>query len=474
MTTPAISEPPKTSPPPSQPKYIFRYGVGFVDDAHNRKMFSSPLRTEMFFFKMCVTPEFRASKHYTQDGRYHHAKEICKLLWPKIDWHYFSETIMQGCCSGEREVIFAAPGSAGKGKICGAYALIYWMCDPINTGVLIGSTSLGGTKRRIWSDIRELWFEIPEQVRTGNGWNLIDNPVPSIQLKKGDMRHGLFCVATDSKNEDMLIGFHPKRLLVIGDELTSIEWSFVEALINLFTGKQEAQFLGIGNPKDIFDSHGKMSEPMDGWNSVGVETELWKTKRGGIGVHLDGYKSPNITAGKTVYKYLVTQENIDSIIQQYGENSPQMWRQRRGWWCPEGTVKSVLSSSIITKMRAQDRAEWKGGFSLIAGLDPAFEGGDRCVLRIAACGASSERGFLIEFRDIIIIKIDATEKKEPIHYQIAHRVREECSKRGIGPENFTMDTTGEGGGLRQSSRRNGARDSWKWSSAGNRATTRWE
>lgn len=426
---------------------IIRYGVGFVDDAHNRQMFSSELRTELFFFKMSVTPAFRESKKYTQDGRFHHARRICEILWPKLDWQYFSETIMQGATSGEPEVIFAAPGSAGKGKVVGAYALIYWMCDPLNTGVLLGSTSLRGLRSRIWSDIRELWNEIPPQVRQQNGWNYVDNPVPSIQLKKGDMRHGLFCVATDSKNEDLLIGFHPKRLLVVGDELTSIQWSFVEALTNLCTAKQEAQFIGIGNPKDIFDSHGKMSEPKNGWNGVDVSAETFRTKRGGICVHLDGYRSPNVTAGRTVYKYLIRQEDIDTIAEQYGENSPQMWRQRRGWWCPEGTVKSVLSSSIITKMRAQEKAEWKGAFTLIAMLDPAFEGGDRCILRFAACGIGNEGGYIIEYRDIITIKIDATEKTEPVHYQIARRVRDECHARGIPPENFAMDTTGEGGGL---------------------------
>jgi len=45
-----------------------------------------------------------------------------------------------------------------------------------------------------------------------------------------------------------------------------------------------------------------------------------------------------------------------------------------------------------------------------------------------------------------VIKVDNT-SKEPIHYQIARTVKDECEKRGIGPEWFAYDATAEGGAL---------------------------
>src|SRR5438105_11132722 len=146
----------------------------------------------------------------------------------------------------------------------------------------------------------------------------------------------------------------------------------------------------------------------------------------------------------------------------YGLDSPQFWQMRRGFWPPEGVSKTVLSSPMIDKFKARSKVTWVGGYTLGAGLDPAFEGGDRCILRIGKCGLADTKedrapnpfqsrleqtgSYVISLSEIIPIKLNAKDD-DPIHYQIATQVKAACSERGIPPEMFALDSTGEGGGL---------------------------
>lgn len=422
------------------------YGVSFPDTSENKKVLASPYGRERFFFQRGYL-----AKSYTGEGRYFHAKNLADMIWrqkgrEQFVWHDDMETVLQEYCQ-TNEVLVTGPASYSKTFGAALYALQFWMEDPLNTGVIVCSTTLPGLKRRVWGEIRKLFLAMPPQIKGGN--NMVDS-LTALQSTKGDMQHGIFGIAVAEGNEQKalgrIIGFHPKRILVIVDELTDVPWSIIEALTNLFTGKEKAQFIGIGNAASIFDSHGKMCEPKDGWSSVSVNTERFETKRGGVCIHFDGFKSPNIKAGKTLFKFLLSQEDIDSTARQYGENSPQMWRFRRGWWCPEGTVKSILSETIINKFRAMDKATWEGGFVSWAGLDPSFEGGDKCVLRFAKTGKEASGIDVMELGESVTIKVDL-HSKIPIHYQIAKQVKEECTLRGVDVYHFGMDVTGEGGGL---------------------------
>lgn len=81
---------------------------------------------------------------------------------------------------------------------------------------------------------------------------------------------------------------------------------------------------------------------------------------------------------------------------------------------------------------------------VVAGLDPGF-GGDRCVLRFAKIGTANDKASVL-FGDVVQISPNAA-LTEPVHYQIANRVKEECAKRGVAPDKFALDSSGEGGGL---------------------------
>jgi hypothetical protein len=85
-----------------------------------------------------------------------------------------------------------------------------------------------------------------------------------------------------------IVGRHNTNIFVAVDELATVSEAIVEASVNLETGAEHFQFAGMANPDSKFDPHGRMSEPENGWNSITDETQMWRTKRGGVAIHLDG------------------------------------------------------------------------------------------------------------------------------------------------------------------------------------------
>jgi hypothetical protein len=187
-----------------------------------------------------------------------------------------------------------------------------------------------------------------------------------------------------------------------------------------------------------------MCEPKHGWDSIDVESDQWETKRG-VCVHLNGLKSPNVRAGKTIYPGLFNQNDLDMTSDFYGTDSPQYWQMCLGFWAPEGIQKTVLTMPMIVKARAMEAPVFDVGATDLASLDPSFEGMDRCVLRFFRCGLSDGK-MILALGETIFIKTKSA-PDDPTHYQIVRQVREECIQRGVPPHLFGLDSTGEGGGL---------------------------
>lgn len=442
----------------AEKKFTTKYGVVIPDTKVLRQIQSNVLQCELWHFRLFHDFNGKeAAKDYNGGGIFQHAVRAANMLWRQpgkelFKWHPDLETALREYCdvTAFGETLVTGPASAGKTFGAAIYAYLSWLSDPENTGVLVCSSTLGGLKLRLWGDIRKLHLANAEHPMFSTT-NLVDS-LTCIQSSKGETKRGIFGIAVAEGNETKaigrIIGFHPPRLIVIVDELTDVGWAIVEACTNLFTGKKKAHFIGIGNASSIFDSHGKMCEPKEGWNTVTVESERWETLRGGVCLHFDGFKSPNVVEGRVMYDFLMTAGDIKRTAETYGENSPQMWRMRRGFWCPEGTVSTVLSEPIIKNFMCMEKATWDSEKKMYAGLDPAFEGGDRCVLRFGMNGKDTKGKDILELGDIITIKPDSTRfNQRPLEYQIADKVKSECVNRGVEIQNFGMDTTGAGAGL---------------------------
>jgi hypothetical protein len=378
-------------------------------------------------------------------GRYGHLRNSIDSIWNKhvpntYIWNDWSEW-MQKTFAENPWCTVTGPAASWKTTSAGIYALTKYYSSPADTVIIVTSTTLDGLRRRVWKEISHFHRLRP----------LFGHMVQSrncIQFKKGNDNAGIFGLATDKGEIDKaigkIIGFHAPNMVVIVDEMPYTPEAIVEACVNLETGAKSFQFIGLGNADDMLDPHGRMSEPSNGWDSVDVESEWWKTRRG-VCIHLDGLKSPNITDKTKNYPGLLTQSDIDTTASVYGVDSPQFWQMRRGFWAPEGIQKTVLSMPMIVRSESMSSCFFDQQAINISGLDPSFEGEDRCVQRFARCGEVDGKKTLL-YTERCIIKF-SVRSDDPIHYQIAKQVKENCEKRGVTPYYFGLDATGEGGGL---------------------------
>jgi len=378
-------------------------------------------------------------------GKYQHLRNSIDLIWNKhvpntYIWNDWSEW-MQRTFAEHPWCTVTGPAASWKTTSAGIFALTKYYASPRDTVVIVTSTTLDGLRRRVWKEISHFWRLRP----------LFGHMVQSrncIQYRKGHDDAGIFGLATDKGEIDKaigkIIGFHAPNMVVIVDEMPYTPEAIVESCVNLETGAKSFQFIGLGNADDPLDPHGRMSEPENGWESVDVESESWKTRRG-VCIHLDGLKSPNITDKTKNYPGLLTQGDIKTTMDVYGVDSPQFWQMRRGYWAPEGICKTVLSMPMITRSNAFEDCSFDQEAVPVAGLDPAFEGDDRCVLRLAKCGKVNGKMTLrLERKAYIKVKV---KPDDPSHYQIVRQTREICKNEGVTPYYFGLDSTGEGGGL---------------------------
>jgi len=440
---------------------IQAYGLSFPDG-------TTPATVELFCFAHGWARE--------QSGltRYQHYRQAVDLLWnvPRREyaiarkmaydpdkhdlfiWNEWTELVSEQLCI-EKEVLISGPGASWKSTAVAVYGNVLWYSSPHNTRVVCTSTTSDALRAKFWKEIQHFY----RAANTGIG-----NPVPSrtiIQYQKGDDGAGIYGVAVESDGSveravNKIVGRHNTNVFVAVDELATVSEAIVEASVNLETGAEHFQFAGMANPDSKFDPHGRMSEPENGWNSITDETQMWRTKRGGVAIHLDGRRSPRIRDDDK-FPGMIRQRDLDRTAEIYGENSPQFWKQRVGFWCPEGITKTVLSETMIQKFRAMEKIgaggvlSWVSGFVQAAVLDPSFEGQDRKVLRFPKWGdvfdsLTGQTRKAIDLGEYIILKVDVT-LPEPIHYQIVRQVKQACIERGISPELFALDSTGEGGGL---------------------------
>jgi len=373
-------------------------------------------------------------------GTFDHFRNATKMIWPKMSWNPWLEAQVESLCDYDY-VGWAGCGASGKTYGATLFATVWWLANPLKSTVVLTSTTAKMIRKRMWANLQDL-------VRKTRGFpgNMVDSKM-ALQAVKGDDRHSISAIAVAEGNTSKAVaniqGIHAERVMVIIDEATDTPEAAFEACTNLSKGCREFKMLVIGNPASKFDPHGRFCTPAKGWRSVTIEDQHWLTERG-ICRRFDGMKSPNISEGRTKYPYLITHDQVLSAMRHEGEQSPTFWKYTRGFWAPDGMVKTVLSESLIDTHTPTKKLVFTANVEQVAALDPGF-GGDRCILRFAKVGTANDK-MSIAFGDIIQISPNA-QLTEPVHYQIANRVKEECNARGIRPDRFALDSSGEGGGL---------------------------
>ena len=382
-----------------------------------------------------------------------------KLVPGWFEWHTWTDRIVNALNESKWVGAAGCAGSAKTRNFAG-YACAWWLCNPEDSSVIFCSTTVKSLRKRGWAEVQNFHTSIPGP-RIGN---FVDSRM-MWQAVKGDDKHAIVGIAVEeggtTKVADNIKGIHTRRQMIVIDEATAIPTAIFDAATNMHSYPEEFILAVLGNPRSRLDEMGKFCEPLNGWHTVGVETEEWETKpqmdgQTGIVIRFDAERSPNIVEGRIVSKHLPTKEKVEARRKALSsENDPMYWSNDRGFWPPEGTVKTIFSETAIIKHGGSGRHTFSGnGFQIIGAFDPARVGGDRRALRFAALGEIEGGGWGIEWMNPIIIPVNA-KSTNPIDYQIVEQVRRECEKvtwRGQStyscpPENLGIDATGGGADL---------------------------
>jgi hypothetical protein len=392
-------------------------------------------------------------------GRAGHFKAISDMLWgptnkrKKFAWHPWAEKMLDAACEAMEQpksfLAIAGAASTGKSDFGAVWAIINFLCLPSKTMVLVTSTSLKDSRKRIWGAIRDYWQAIPGRAPG----KLVD----SVGLIRYDMgtkdgtgsdRCGISLIAAEkSKDKEAygkLIGFKAPRVLLIADELPELGESVVGAAYSNLAMNPWFQMVGLGNPASYYDAFGVFAKPKAGWASINSESEEWETERGKC-LRLDGEKSPNISAGRTIYPWLITADFLEQQREALGENSNAYWRMIRGYWSPTGAADGIYSEADIIKFKSDQPAVWLRPPLKVAALDPAFtNGGDRTALYFGMFGDNGEGIKTLLFDRVEFLREDVTNTATPRSFQIVQQFRDLCVDYGVVPENACFDASGAG------------------------------
>lgn len=353
----------------------------------------------------------------------------------------WSETMFRDIATHDR-VVFLGPASSGKSFVLGAWALLYYLCDPFSTICILCTETLKDLGNRAWAPIKKLSSE------------LIANPVFSVQL---EVRKNEYCVrhatidsipasASDrhairgvAMEEGRLQGSHPDcgpdgtGYLFLGiDELsllTNLD-ALQTGMMNIFTGA-DARFAAAANPGPwTSDVTAKFFMPPGGPSSVTPATGSWLSKTGYFVRHFDGEKSPCVLdpSKEREWSFLMKRKDLVANLADVGGDprAARYMKMVRGW--PSDVTDSastVLDPGVVG--RAAEPLE-PPSFSTrtrvgkAAGVDPAWTpDGDEAVYAKVDVVAQDGRAFL-DFTNGVRVMPVVSSAETPVLRQLRDKV----------------------------------------------------
>jgi hypothetical protein len=432
----------------------------------------TPLRIEMDAFLLGLTLEEGGL------GKATHYRNVVSTIWPTYSWHKWAELRAQAFCKVNveedtetgnrfvRSVTGLAGGTdSGKSYDMAAWALVNWFVDPLNTMVIVVSTSKIDAKQRIWAALVKMYREAHAVgIATGrliesmDIVKLSDEEGKAIDASVGvsDASSIMLLAAGDEYKDDAqkrLQGKKNRRIVLVIDELQDCSSSVINEAVWGFKGAQELHIVGAGNPSSIFDPHGKFCEPIKGWMSVDEETPNWKIKVAGIeglALRFDSEKdNPNqqsFDKGKGLrYPFLPKPNDVAVAKKELGELNPQYWRKFRGFWPPaDADDCTVVSDILLARHGALDKPIWDGAPKDIAGIDPSYtEGGDRFVFSHMKWGKLISGKWAIALEKQYVLNRRAG-SQEDFQYEMIQQIHDLSMKLGIPNQWMGVDASAGG------------------------------
>lgn len=432
---------------PSEPSGIIHYPFGVTSD---REL--TELELYLAAFRTDPPPEKGGL------GKPHYFWRIVDMLWGaeantpnKVFKHPWAERMIELACE-HRYLGVSGCGSSGKTAIFALWAIVNWMADPLHTLVLVTSTSLKDSRKRIWGAITSYFQSVDGIESTGrivDSIGMIRSVMPDGTAN--DDRRGIALIPGERRKEKdaigKIIGMKNAKVFMIADELPELSEALISAAQSNLALNPYFQMIGMGNFNSIFDPLGVFITPKKGWGSVTVDDDEWETEHGYC-LHLDGERSPNVLAREEIYPRIYNLKNLADHKKRYGENSALLWRMCRSFPCPEGATNCIYSDSDFIKGNAGEKAVWMDRPVPVIGADPAFtnDGDDFSVCHLLY--GRNENGLptveivgLEKLREDVSLSV----KGEARDLQTARQLSEKARERNVDPKNVGLDCSGPGG-----------------------------
>lgn len=418
------------------PRATYKYGIWFENPP-------TELENELRAFLLDPSPEHGGL------GKSEHFWNICAMLWgPKSTKpfirHPWAEKMTAKACQ-EKYLGISGCGSSGKSDWGAVWGIVNWLAAPKETLVMMTSTSLKESQKRIWGSCKSYW-----QARPGLPGKLVDS-VGMIRTEDGsgvfNDKEGIALIACEKKDEKeaigKIIGAKNQRVILIGDELPELTEALLNAAVSNLALNPYFQFVGLGNFRSQYDAFGVFIRPKSGYDSISVEDDEWETELGTC-LHLDGMRSPNIIDGADRWP-IYNSKNLANHKKDLGADSAMFWRMCRSFHAPVGISDTIYSEADILSGKAMDQdCLWMSQPIRVSSLDPSFtDGGDRCAQHFGSLGECVDGVWRMRLDKTILLR-ENVGNKAPRDYQIARQFRDNCIAEQIPPRNAATDTTGAG------------------------------
>lgn len=432
---------------PQSPIRLYHYDYGIISENE-----LSVLELYLLAFKT-NPPESEGGR-----GKPYYFWKIVELLWgptsktlKKFYKHPWAERMVELMCEHRYLGIHGA-GSTGKSDCAAVWAIVNWLADPINTLVLVTSTSLKDSRKRIWGSIIEYFQAIDDFDKYGQ---LVDSigMIRSLMLDGtiSSDKSGIALIPGEKKKEreaiGKIIGMKNLNVLMVADELPELSEALISAAQSNLCLNPHFQMIGLGNFNSIYDPLGVFVTPKNGWGSINVEDSEWETKDGYC-LRLDGLKSPNVLEGRDIYPRLYNLKNLKEHQARYGENSALFWRMCRSFPCPEGAANCIYSDADFIKGDAHGLVNWLETPIDVAAADPAFTtDGDMFSVAFGKFGkaANGLPTLLITGIEVLNDDVKLTTAGEARDIQTARQLAARATARGIKRNHLGVDCSGPGG-----------------------------
>jgi len=386
-----------------------------------------------------------------------------RILWPEDKQHrWFVKGITR--IVQEKITVFLGPASSNKTYLFAVHALIDFFCFPQTSFSLISSTEKRSLEIKVWGRVKTL-FNRAKKKRSWLGGFILEShmaitpdDIDDENEMARELNRGIVCVPCVSGGRFVGMGkfqgakppHSPGKndgiLKHYGDEAAVMQPSFLDAYANWMVSPGFKGVMG-GNPTDISDPLCTAAEPEEGWEAW-IDTKVtqeWRSRwyKAWV-VAFDGRDTPNNDEPKDSFPFLIGSDFVELMKATHGEDSWQFYQQAIGKPSKGMVSNRVITIGLCTRNKAFDAPIWNGpSFTDIYACDPAYGGGDRCVVGSIRIGYELGGIQILSVGTPEILPIRVNSSVEP-EDQIAEFMKMRMDQANIPAQNGFYDSFGRG------------------------------